>query len=172
VFGVGGAPEQLAHARDGVGVRAHVNRRGVAVGIDQPLGGDKADERGAVERGVEGDGIEDPYDREPALAEPHAHARAVDPEPLGGLAAEHDGRVASRRHVEEAPVRHGRADRGGQRWVGGRDGDAAGLGRVDELVAAHGGVRDRLGGGGRLDAVGAPDHRAGRLRQLGLLAEE
>ena len=123
--------------------------------------------------GVERDRIEDPDHGEPALAEPHAHA------------GRGRSRAARRPRRRARPPGSGRSPRRGtarapgvaptvrrQRRVGGRDGDAAGLGRVDEVVAAHGRRSISLIEARRLDAVRAPDHRSGGLRQRGVLAHE
>jgi hypothetical protein len=123
VLAVGGGAERVAHGRDRVGVRAHVDRRRRAGRAEPVLGDAEPDDRRRVERVGEGDGIEDPDDREPAAGDPHPHAGAVDPQPRGGVGAEDGDRVAAVRRVDEAPTRERAADRAQQRRIGGEHAD-------------------------------------------------
>ncbi len=96
-------------------------------------------------------GVEDADDGEPAVAEPDARAGVVDPErarrPRRRARPPGSAPVAALRNV---PRRSVAPTRLAQRRVGGGDGDAAGLGLVDERAAPHGRPGHDRGRGHRL----------------------
>ena len=134
--------------------------------VEQLLGDRVADERRAVDLGGERRPLEDADHHEPLPADPHPRRRVdgVDAEPIGGVGAEHHGRHLARRVVEEASGGELAADRVEHAGVGRHDGDAAGDGLVDVVVAPHRRV-DAREPGRRRDRSRSGRRRAGRLRQ-------
>ena len=130
-LGVDRACEHRAHVLDVLGVAPHVERRDVALVVEEAGGGAEPDERGAVERRDERHGVEDPDDGEPRAADDDLDPAAgpVDPEPAGSRRSQDHGGVAGRRVVEEDAVGERRAERGEQRRVGGERRDALRLRR-------------------------------------------
>jgi hypothetical protein len=168
------ARSRAEHAANGVEivrVRPDEDRRRGALGTEQFLGDRQADERRAVEIGGELERVQDPDDGEPLVAEPDAHPRPVDPQPLGGDRAEHDGRVARARGVQEDPGPERRAERCREVEAGGGDADPTRLHLGDEVGAPD--VRvERLDGRDVGDRADPADHGGRLLRELRVLAED
>ena len=132
------APEQVARGRELRLVGAQVELGGVALDAELRLRDGQADERRAVDAGVQRDRREDADDRPVAVADPDVRraAHRAQAEPARGDRAEHDGGEALGRRVEEAPGRQARAERAREPLVGRLHGDPARLGGVDEAGCA------------------------------------
>ena len=113
-------------------------------------------------------GIDDSDDGEPGPVDVHPWRRveALDAEPFGGHASEHDHRYLFTCRVEEPPVGHVGAQHVQEIGVHSEHGDAAGFELRDQVVAPHGSSsarcgRDLLDGS---DAAGHGHRLLGNLR--------
>src|SRR4029453_4930397 len=180
VLGVGGGAQHPLHRGDLVGVGAHVDGAGGAIGAEQRRGDREADQRGLVQLGGQGDRVQDAEDGEPAAPYPHLAAPAgdarlaggagVDAAVGGGGGAEYGGRIAGGGRIQPGALGDGGADRLGELEVGGGHTQPAGLRRWDVVVAVDRGVADGGDRGGLLDRADAADHPDGFLGQDGGVA--
>ena len=92
---------------------------------------------------------------------------AIDPEGPRGHRAQHDGRIAPGRRVEERSVGHAAAERAEQPGLGGEHGDAAAVDGGHQGCPQHGRSRHVPDRRHRLDRRDVPDHGLGRQRQRG-----
>ena len=146
---------------------------GRAARAEERLGDVRADQRVPVERRHQFDGIEDADNGEPVTADVDdgREVERIDPQPLGGLGAEHGHRQAEVAVAEEAASGHTRPQHLDQVGCRRRYSETARLLDRDP-VAAPDGLRDRRGAGCTLHRPDPFGHRGSLLRQLGRFAED